>query len=210
MLDATDKRLLEEVADLHGLPMGAYNIRKNGQGIRRKTTANIEIATKEDKPGINVVIKPGTKGESVHIPVILSREDLHDLVGDGTVMIEPRHHEDEMGTLAQRRDRGHGRVDTVLACFIAGGRHHASLLAIAHSDGLTAIVGVVALFDGGIEGIHIHMDYLAVHRGKYNGNLLHIKAKECFIYAFNIRSQTISALITAMGSPAPGVVEAPT
>lgn len=55
--------------------MGAYNIRKNGQGIRRKTTANIEIATKEDKPGINVVIKPGTKGESVHIPVILSRED---------------------------------------------------------------------------------------------------------------------------------------
>ncbi len=80
MLDATDKRLLEEVADLHGLPMGAYNIRKNGQGIRRKTTANIEIATKEDKPGINVVIKPGTRGESVHIPVILSREDLHDLV----------------------------------------------------------------------------------------------------------------------------------
>ena len=80
MLDVIDKRLLEEVADLHGLPMGAYNIRKNGQGIRRKTTANIEITTKEDKPGINVVIKPGTKGESVHIPVRLSREDLHDLV----------------------------------------------------------------------------------------------------------------------------------
>jgi len=80
MLDVIDKRLLEEVADLHELPIGAYNIRKNGQGIRRNTTANIDIITKQDKPGIDVIIKPGTKGESVHIPVILSKENLHDLV----------------------------------------------------------------------------------------------------------------------------------
>ncbi|MCL2152871.1 MAG: SufD family Fe-S cluster assembly protein [Oscillospiraceae bacterium] len=72
MLDTIDKKLLEEVADIHDIPIGAYNIRKNGAGIMRNTTANIDIITKTDKPGIDVIIKPGTKNESVHIPVILS------------------------------------------------------------------------------------------------------------------------------------------
>lgn len=80
MLNAVDKKLLKEVADLHGVPQGAYNIRKNGEGISRSTTANIDIVTKQDKPGIDVIIKPGTKGESVHIPVILSKEGMSDLV----------------------------------------------------------------------------------------------------------------------------------
>lgn len=80
MLDAIDKRILLEVADLHGIPLGAYNIRKNGQGESRNTTANIDIVTKMDKPGIDVTIKPGTKGESVHIPVIISAEGLTDVV----------------------------------------------------------------------------------------------------------------------------------
>jgi len=79
MLDDIDKRLLEEVADLHEIPQGAYNIRKNGKGIQRNTTANIDIITKTDKPGIDVIIKPGTRNESVHIPVILS-QSLDDLV----------------------------------------------------------------------------------------------------------------------------------
>src|SRR5690554_113884 len=106
------------------------------------------------------------EGERLYHFGVLEK-DLHDLIGDDTVVIEPWHDEDEMGTLTQRRDGGHGRVNTILACFIAGGRHHSPLLPITHSDGLTAIVGVVALFDGGIEGIHIHMDYLAVHGSKY-------------------------------------------
>ena len=72
MLDTIDKRLLQEVADLHEIPQGAYNIRKNGEKLSRNTTANIDIVTKEDKPGIDIIIKPGTKNESVHIPVILS------------------------------------------------------------------------------------------------------------------------------------------
>jgi len=80
MLSAVDKKLLEEVAGLHGVPQGAYNIRKNGEGISRNTTANIDIVTKQDKPGINVIIKPNTKGESVHIPVILSKAGLNDVV----------------------------------------------------------------------------------------------------------------------------------
>lgn len=79
MLDAIDKKLLVEVAGLHEIPQGAYNIRKNGAGIERNTTANIDIITKTDKPGIDVIIKPGTKNESVHIPVILS-QGMDDLV----------------------------------------------------------------------------------------------------------------------------------
>ncbi|MCE5201429.1 MAG: SufD family Fe-S cluster assembly protein [Synergistaceae bacterium] len=79
MLDAIDKKLLAEVADLHEIPQGAFNIRKNGQGVDRHTTANINIVTKKDKPGIDVTIKAGTKGESVHIPVILS-QGMDDLV----------------------------------------------------------------------------------------------------------------------------------
>lgn len=78
-LNVIDKKILEEVADLHDIPMGAYNIRKNGEGAGRKTTANIDIITKTDKPGIDVIIKPGTKNESVHIPVILSK-DIDDMV----------------------------------------------------------------------------------------------------------------------------------
>ena len=79
MLEIIDKRLLQEVADLHELPQGAYNIRKNGAGLSRNTTANIDIVTKEGKPGIDVIVKPGTKNESVHIPVILS-ESIEDVV----------------------------------------------------------------------------------------------------------------------------------
>ena len=79
MLDTIDKKLLKEVADLHEIPQGAYNIRKNGEKLARNTTANIDIITKEDKPGIDIIIKPGTKNESVHIPVILS-DNMNDLV----------------------------------------------------------------------------------------------------------------------------------
>jgi len=79
MLDSIDKKLLKEVADLHEIPQGAYNIRKNGEKLSRNTTANIDIITKADKPGIDIIIKPGTKNESVHIPVILS-ENMEDIV----------------------------------------------------------------------------------------------------------------------------------
>ena len=80
MLDAIEKNLLKEVAELDSLPVGAYNIRANGQLDSRNTTANIDIVTKTDKPGIDIYIKPGTKNESVHIPVIISKAGLKDLV----------------------------------------------------------------------------------------------------------------------------------
>ena len=80
MLNNVDKELLEKIADLHQVPTGAYNIRKNGGGESRKTTENINIITKTDKPGIDIIIKENTKNESVHIPVILSKEGLQDMV----------------------------------------------------------------------------------------------------------------------------------
>jgi len=80
MLNALDKLMLEKVADLHEIPQGAFNIRKNGQGVQRNTTANIDIVTKKDKSGIDVIVKPYTKGESVHIPVIVTEENINDVV----------------------------------------------------------------------------------------------------------------------------------
>lgn len=80
MLDSIQKHLLEEVADLHEVPAGAYNIRANGQMAARNTTANIDIVSKEDGSGIDIKIKPGTKKESVHIPVVLSTSGLKEMV----------------------------------------------------------------------------------------------------------------------------------
>ncbi len=79
-LTKTDRDLLEAVADLHEIPVGAYNIRKNGAAFGRQSSANIEITPKGDKPGIDITIRPGTKNESVHIPVILTETGLDDVV----------------------------------------------------------------------------------------------------------------------------------
>ncbi len=76
MTDQVQERILEEVADLHGVPEGAYNIRANGQMAGRNTTANIDIISKTDVSGIDIRIRPGTKHESVHIPVVLSQSGL--------------------------------------------------------------------------------------------------------------------------------------
>lgn len=80
MLDNIQKRLLTEIAELHDVPEGAYNIRANGKSDSRRTTANIDIAQKEGADGITIRIKPGTRNESVHIPVILSESGLTEVV----------------------------------------------------------------------------------------------------------------------------------
>ena len=67
-LDAIQKNLLKSITDLEDIPEGAYNIRANGESAGRHTTANIDIVTKTDKPGIDIIIKPGTKNERVDIP----------------------------------------------------------------------------------------------------------------------------------------------
>lgn len=79
-MDQLQKNLLAEIADLHGIPEGAYNIRLNGASDGRRTTANIDIVTKTDKSGIDIYVKSGTKNESMHIPVILSQSGLKETV----------------------------------------------------------------------------------------------------------------------------------
>ena len=80
MMDTIQKRILEEVADLHAVPEGAYNIRANGQSAGRRSTANIEITSKTEASGIDIRIKDGTKKQSVHIPVVLSESGLKETV----------------------------------------------------------------------------------------------------------------------------------
>ncbi len=79
-MDQIQKTLLEEVADLHEVPAGAYNIRANGKMAARSTTAHIDIVSKDDGSGIDIHIQPGTKNESVHIPVVLSESGLTEMV----------------------------------------------------------------------------------------------------------------------------------
>lgn len=79
-LDEIQKRLMREVADLHEIPEGAYNFRANSQLAGRSTTANIDIKSKEDVSGIDIIIKDGTKKESVHIPVVLSESGIKETV----------------------------------------------------------------------------------------------------------------------------------
>ena len=79
-LDAIQKRLISEIADLHSVPAGAYNFRANSRLAGRNTTANIDIVSKEDGSGIIVRIKPGTKNESVHIPVVISESGIKETV----------------------------------------------------------------------------------------------------------------------------------
>ena len=79
-MNEIEKNLLHEVAELDALPVGAYNIRSDGKSVARNTSANIDIVTKQDKPGIDIIIKPGTKKESVHIPVIISQTGLTECV----------------------------------------------------------------------------------------------------------------------------------
>lgn len=79
-MENVDKELLKEISDIDGEIKGAYNIRKNGKGIERKVTENVNIVTKQDKPGIDIFVKENTKFEFVHIPVIITESGLNDVV----------------------------------------------------------------------------------------------------------------------------------
>ena len=79
-LSTLDEKLLEQIADLHGMPRGAFNIRKDGQLVERHSSANITIDSFTDKQGIEITIAPGTKNETVHIPVIVTKAGLTDVV----------------------------------------------------------------------------------------------------------------------------------
>lgn len=79
-MEKIDQDLLKEIADIDGTIHGAYNIRKNGKGIERKITDNVNIITKADKSGIDIYVKENTKFDFVHIPVIITQSGLNDIV----------------------------------------------------------------------------------------------------------------------------------
>ena len=79
-MDRTDEQLLETIADLHGIPEGSFNIRKNGKLLARNSGTDVEIVSKTDKDGIDIIVKPGVKNKSVHIPVLLTVGDFQDTV----------------------------------------------------------------------------------------------------------------------------------
>ena len=79
-LDKIQQNLLEQIADLHEMPEGAFSLRVDGETAALHSTEHIEIVKKQDKPGIDIYIKPGTKKQSLHIPVLLAKSGLKELV----------------------------------------------------------------------------------------------------------------------------------
>ena len=75
-----DRQLLEKIADLTGKPVGAFNIRKDSGCDGRQSTEHIQITSKEDKPGIDIRIQDGTAGETCHIPVIITKPGVQEMV----------------------------------------------------------------------------------------------------------------------------------
>lgn len=87
-LDDIQANLLKTIADLEGEPQGAVNIRVDGSPVLRHSSPNIEITPKQDKPGFDLTVAPGTKGETVHVPVILTQSGLKDLVYNSFIIGE--------------------------------------------------------------------------------------------------------------------------
>ena len=80
-MDKLDSELLYKIADLHGIPEGSYNIRKDGKSLARSSDSDIEITSRKDgKEGIDIFVRPGVKNKSAHIPVILTQGGLLDVV----------------------------------------------------------------------------------------------------------------------------------
>ena len=75
-----DKDLLAQIADMHEVPQGVYNIRKNGESIARNSDEDIQIIPKQDKSGIDIIVKPNVKNKSIHIPVLVTAGEFNDLV----------------------------------------------------------------------------------------------------------------------------------
>ena len=75
-----EKDLLLAVSDLHQIPSGAFSLRENGKSVEKNSTTNINIVSKKDKNGIDIYISPNTQNESLHMPVIITKSGIKDLV----------------------------------------------------------------------------------------------------------------------------------
>ena len=88
MLDKIDIEILKETANLHSIPETAYNIRKNGESVSRVSTDAVIIETNEKTKGLTIIVKPNTVNQSVHIPVILTKAGMVDVVRNDFIIGE--------------------------------------------------------------------------------------------------------------------------
>ena len=79
-MNNVDKNLLKEINETLDEKTEVYNIRKNGESIKRKVNSYIDIVTKEDKSGLDIYVKENTLFGIVHIPVIITESGLTDVV----------------------------------------------------------------------------------------------------------------------------------
>ena len=79
-IDAVTQSVLDKIDGVGFKQEGAYNLRYNGYSLCHGNTEHITIHRKEDKPGIDVIIRGDTKGEYVHIPVVVATSGMMDEV----------------------------------------------------------------------------------------------------------------------------------
>ncbi len=79
-MNKVDEALLTEVLGENLEKADAINIRKNGESIKRSVSPYIDIVSKKDKSGIDIFVKDDVKFGIVHIPVIITKSGLTDVV----------------------------------------------------------------------------------------------------------------------------------
>lgn len=79
-IDAVTQSVLDKIDGVGVKQEGAYNLRYNGYSLCHGNTEHITIHRKEDKPGIDVIISGDTRGEYVHIPVVVATSGMMDEV----------------------------------------------------------------------------------------------------------------------------------
>lgn len=79
-MDKIETQLLSQIDDLHAIEQGSFNIRKNGESFKRKDDKDIQIISKKDNSGIDIIVNKNVTNKSVHIPVIVTKGGFNDLV----------------------------------------------------------------------------------------------------------------------------------
>ena len=82
LLDKITEKILQQIDGSGFQQKGAYNLRHNGVALCHGDSEHIKIKKKEDKPGIDIYIDGNTRGEQVHIPVVVDASGMKDEVYD--------------------------------------------------------------------------------------------------------------------------------
>lgn len=79
-LDQITEKILKQIDESGFKQEGAFNLRHNGTALCHGDSEHIKIKKKEDRSGIDVYIDENTKGEQVHIPVVVDASGITDIV----------------------------------------------------------------------------------------------------------------------------------